>query len=156
IIGQSDGTAGQEFTLPAQSVDRSTFALQVEETGVGFLNWQPVDDLADAGRDSQVYILDAEAGAGRFGDGMRGKIPEAQRRIRLAAMRAGGGSAGNLAPGSLTDISGVDASAKKIQQKLKVAQTLPTIGGADAETIQAAEQRIPSLFRNRDRAVTEL
>jgi len=128
----------------------------VEETGVGFLPWQPVDDLADAGRDSQVYVLDAEAGAVRFGDGLRGKIPESQRRIRVAAMRAGGGAAGNLAPGSLTDVSGVDANGKTILQKLKVAQTLPTTGGADSETMQSAEQRIPSLFRNRDRAVNEL
>lgn len=156
IIGQSDGTANQEFALPAPSVERATFVLQVEETGVGFPTWQPVDDLADAGRDSQVYVLDAEAGAVRFGDGLRGKIPESQRRIRLAAMRAGGGASGNLAPGSLADVSGIDASGKKILQKLKVGQTLPTTGGADSETIQAAEQRIPSLFRNRDRAVTEL
>jgi hypothetical protein len=51
-------------------------------------------------------------------------------------------------------VTGVDASGRKILQKLKVAQTLPTNGGADSETIQAAEQRIPGLFRNRDRAVT--
>jgi hypothetical protein len=156
IIGQSDGTGNQEFALPAQSVERASFVLQVEETGVGFLTWQPVDDLADGGRDSLVYVLDAEAGAVRFGDGLRGKIPENQRRIRVGAMRAGGGAAGNLPPGSLTAVSGIDAGGKGINQKLKVAQTMPTTGGADAETIQAAEQRIPGLFRNRDRAVTEL
>jgi predicted phage baseplate assembly protein len=74
----------------------------------------------------------------------------------VGAMRAGGGAAGNLGPGSLAEVTGVDRSNKKILQKLKVAQTLPTTGGADAETMQDAEQRIPSLFRNRDRAVTEL
>ena len=149
IIGQSDGSANQEFSLQQKSVERATFVLQVEEPNAPALVWQQIPDFAQAGRDSLVYVLDSEAGIVRFGDGVRGKIPEITRRIRVASMRAGGGAAGNLSPGSLTDIT-------TSGQKLKVTQTLPTRGGADSETLPDAELRIPSLFRNRDRAVTEL
>jgi predicted phage baseplate assembly protein len=148
IIGQSDGTANQEIPLQAQSIDPATFVLQVEEINAPALTWQQVPDFGEANRDSLVYVLDAEAGIVRFGDGMRGKIPDATRRIRVAAMRSGGGVAGNLPPGSLTDVTAPGP-------RLKVSQTLATTGGTDAETLADAEQRIPSLFRNRDRAVTE-
>jgi predicted phage baseplate assembly protein len=155
IVGQSDGTAEQEIALPVSSVERASFALQVEEPGGGFTLWQMVDDLATAGRDEQVYLLDAETGTVRFGDGVRGRIPQAQGRLRVAFMRAGGGSAGNLPPGAFSDVSGMDALGKPITVKLKVTQTQPTNGGDDAETMSAAEQRIPALFRDRNRAVTE-
>ena len=149
IIGQSDGSANQEFSLQQKSVERATFVLQVEEPNAPVLVWQQIPDFAQAGRDSLVYVLDSEAGIVRFGDGVRGKIPEITRRIRVVSMRSGGGAAGNLSPGSLTDIT-------TSGQKLKVTQTLPTRGGADSETLPDAELRIPGLFRNRDRAVTEL
>jgi hypothetical protein len=156
ILGQSDGTANQEIALPAVSVEAQTFALQVEETDVGFVAWQPVPDFSNMTPDSRVYVLDPEAGTVRFGDAVRGKIPEVTRRIRLAFGRAGGGSAGNLPPGSLSDITGVDATGKNIATKLKVLQTLPTSGGADSETLSDAEARIPSVFRNTDRCITEV
>jgi hypothetical protein len=149
IIGQSDGSANQEIPLPARQVERDTFALQVEEPGSSAVVWQSLPDLAEAGRDSLAYVLDAEAGTVRFGDGVRGKIPDTGRRIRAASMRAGGGVAGNLPSGSLTEITAPGP-------KLKVVQTLPTSGGADSEKVSDAEQRIPGLFRNRDRAVTEI
>jgi predicted phage baseplate assembly protein len=156
IVGQSDGGAHQQFNLPATSVDRETFVLQVEETDVGYISWQAIADFSDAGRDSRVYILDPEAGTVRFGDGVRGRVPEPTRRIRVAAMRAGGGAAGNVAPGSLAGISGLDASRGSVGPGLKVIQTIATSGGADAETLPEAEARIPGVFRNQDRCVTEI
>jgi predicted phage baseplate assembly protein len=155
VIGQSDGTADQLFSLPGQSVESESLVLQVEETGLGFVNWTSVDDLSSSNRDDRVFSLDREAGTVRFGDGLRGRIPEATRRIRVAVMRAGGGATGNLPPGALTSVTAVDGSGKAVVPKLKVAQTMATQGGQDAETLQQAERRIPALFRNRDRAVTQ-
>jgi predicted phage baseplate assembly protein len=156
IVGQSDGTADQEMQLPATSVEPSTLVLQVEEPNTGFVAWTQVEDLATTGRDDRVYMLDSEAGTVRFGDGMRGKIPENLQRIRVAVMRSGGGKAGNRPPGSLTAINGVDASNNTVDAGvLQVLQTMETQGGDDSETLAQAEQRIPSVFRNRDRAVTE-
>ena len=155
VVAQSTGAADQEWPLPGQSVEASSLVIQVEESGRGFQPWQRIDDLALAGRDARVYQLDPEAGTIRFGDGMRGRVPEAGMRIRVKEMRYGGGAAGNVPPGSLTSITARDLRGAIVTTKLKVLQTLPIDGGADAETLAEAERRIPALFRHRDRAVTE-
>lgn len=155
VIAHSAGTADQECQLPGQSIEAESLVIHVEESGRGFQPWQRIEDLALAGRDAAVYQLDREAGTIRFGDGMRGRIPETGMRIRVAVMRAGGGVAGNLPPGSLTSIAARDLRGAVVTTKLKISQTLPTNGGADAETLNEAERRIPALFRHRDRAVTE-
>jgi predicted phage baseplate assembly protein len=153
IVGQSDGSGGQQFQLPGGSVDAATLQLQVEEPGLGYRLWQRIDDLALAGRDDAVYSIDAEAGIVRFGDGVRGRVPPAESRVRVAVMRSGGGAAGNLPPGALTAISAVDLSNKPVA-RLKVQQPLAADGGEDRETLAEAEQRVPALFRHRDRCVT--
>ena len=129
-------------------------SLQVEEPGVGYVVWSEVDDLAQAGRDSRVYALDREAGTVRFGDGVRGRIPESGMRIRAAVLRAGGGAAGNLPPLALTNVEGRDLSGATVTRKLKVVQSLALDGGQEAETLAMAEQRIPGLLRHGNRAVT--
>jgi len=154
VVGQSDGGADQVFQLPGGSIDPGTLQLQVEEAGLGYQPWQQIDDLALAGRDDAVFSLDSEAGTVRFGNGVRGRIPDTGRRIRVAMMRAGGGSAGNLPVGALTKISARDLNGNPLTVPLKVQQPLPLDGGVDAETLPEAEQRIPGLFRHADRAVT--
>ncbi len=155
LLGQSSGQADQEISLPGQSVQAESLAIEVEASGGVFQPWQRIEDLALAGRDAAVYSLDSEAGAIRFGDGLRGRIPEINSRIRVAQMRSGGGRAGNLPPGALTAISAQDGQGLRLSSQFKVLQALPLIGGEDAETLEAAERRIPDLFRHRDRAVTE-
>ena len=155
LLGQSSGQADQEISLPGQSVQAESLAIEVETSGGVFQPWQRIEDLALAGRDAAVYSLDSEAGAIRFGDGLRGRIPEINSRIRVAQMRSGGGRAGNLPPGALTAISAQDGQGRPLSSQFKVLQALPLAGGEDAETLEAAERRIPDLFRHRDRAVTE-
>jgi predicted phage baseplate assembly protein len=154
IIGQSDGSADQLLQLSIGCVENDSFELQVEESGRGFVDWQVVDDLALSGRDDRVFVLDSEAGTVRFGDGIHGSIPEAGRRIRVARMRVGGGSAGNLAAGTLKTIEAKALNGVPINRKLKVVQGVATDGGADAETLQEAERRIPARLRHCNRAVT--
>ena len=159
VLGASSGAADQVFHLPQGSVDPATLQVQVEEPGRGYQRWDRVDDLgaisaeARVQRDARAFELDAEAGTVRFGDGVRGRIPERQMRVRLASGRFGGGRAGNLPAGSLTEItaSRIDRSPAPA---LKVAQPLAATGGADAETIAEAQRRIPSYLRHRERAVT--
>ena len=145
VIGVSDGQGDQTVGLPGTSVERETLKLQVEEPGRGFVDWRGVDELAASGRDDRVYELDAEAGTIRFGDGVRGQVPALGMRIRVETMRYGGGAAGNLAVGNLKGIS---------LPGLKATQPLPTRGGADAESVEHAERRIPEFLRHGDRAVT--
>jgi predicted phage baseplate assembly protein len=160
VLGTSSGAGAQVFTLPYGSVDAATLAIQVEEPGLGYRDWARVDDLAavsaDAAvaREARAFELDAEAGTLRFGDGLRGKVPEREMRIRLKFGRFGGGRAGNLPAGSLTELAArrIDGSASPA---LVVQQPLAADGGEDAETLALAERRIPAMLRHRDRAVTE-
>ena len=154
VVGQSDGSADQVFDLPVASVQAEDFRLQVEETGRGYVDWRRVDDLAQCGRDDPVFELDREAGSVRFGDGIRGRIPEAGRRIRVARLRAGGGAVGNLPSGSLQGIEARGVDERPVARKLALVQGLATTGGADAETLDEAERRIPAWLRHRNRAVT--
>ncbi|WP_437755038.1 putative baseplate assembly protein [Sorangium sp. So ce1389] len=147
-IGESTGLADQVLALGGTSVEPETLVVEVAEQGRGFEAWARVPDIALATRGETVYALSAEEGTIRFGDGVRGKIPPEGARIRVARMRAGGGERGNLPPLSLKEarVPGV---------KLRVVQGLPTSGGREAESLDEAEKRIPSVLRHRERAVTE-
>jgi predicted phage baseplate assembly protein len=161
VLGHSNGTADQSVALPQGSVDAEALHIEVEEPGRGYQPWTRVDDLttlsadANVAREAAAYELDAGAGTLRFGDGVRGRIPERQMRIRLARGRFGGGRAGNLPPLTLSDISALRIDGNRASA-LKVTQPLPTLGGEDAETLAQAEKRIPAMLRHRDRAVTAL
>jgi predicted phage baseplate assembly protein len=161
VLGASTGAPDQRFRLPDGSVEAETLAVQVEEPSSGWRVWNRVDDLAaisddpHVAREARVFELDAAAGKLRFGDGVRGRIPEGGMRVRLGSGRFGGGAAGNLPPLTLTEVSGRFVG-QAATPALKVSQPLPTQGGADAETLDEAQRRIPALLRHRDRAVTAL
>jgi predicted phage baseplate assembly protein len=160
VLGTSTGAADQVFALPLPSVDPATLQVQVEEAGRGYQPWYRVDDLgaisADphVAREAPAYELDAEAGTLRLGDGVRGRVPDREMRVRLGFGRFGGGSAGNLPAGSLAELKAlrIDGSTAPA---ITVLQPLALAGGEDAETLADAEKRIPALLRHRDRAVTE-
>jgi predicted phage baseplate assembly protein len=154
VLGISDGTPNQVFQLPGTSVEPGTLEVQVEVPNGGYQPWIQVEDLALAGRDTAAFTLDSEAGTIQFGDGITGRIPDREVRIRVTQMRFGGGELGNLPPGALTEISALNSQGARVNG-LTVRQTLPTQGGTDAETLEEAEKRIPALFRHRDRAITE-
>jgi predicted phage baseplate assembly protein len=145
-VATSNGAADQIVQLPGQSVEPDSLKLQVEEEGRGFNEWQRIDDLQTADRDDRVFQLDSEAGTVIFGNGVRGKVPVAGMRIRVEKMRYGGGVGGNLAAGNLSAIT---------HAGLKATQPVATAGGADAESLDEAEKRIPAFLKHRDRAVTE-
>ncbi len=154
IIGVSDGSANQQFALAETQVDPATFQLEVDMPGFGYQMWQQVDDLSVLQGPIPAYVLDPEAGTVTFGDQLQGMIAPLGRRIRVAQMRAGGGSAGNLPPASLTSIQAKDASGNVVTRTIAALQPIATTGGADKETLDHAEQRLPALLRHQDRAVT--
>lgn len=153
VLGISDGTANQAFTLPTTQIDPGTFTLDVDMPGAGAQMWQRVDDLEALPGAVPAYRLDPEAGVVTFGDGLRGMIPPTGRRVRVRSMRSGGGAAGNLPPGTLKGISARDQANQPVTQ-ITVTQPIATVGGAEAESLEAAEKRIPAWLRHRDRAVT--
>ena len=153
VIGVSSGAAGQVFFLQQTQIEPDTFQLDVDMPGLGYQLWQAVDDLAVLKGPIPAYVLDPEAGTVTFGNQMQGLIPPSGRRIRVRQMRFGGGPAGNLPAGSLTTVQGQDPSGHAVPQ-FKVQQPMATSGGAEAETLDKAERRLPALLRHQDRAVT--
>jgi hypothetical protein len=152
-VGVSDGTANQQFSLTQTQIDPTTFVLEVDMPGLGFVPWNAVDDLAVLQSPDLAFVLDPEAGTVQFGNQMQGMIPPAGRQVRARLMRAGGGAAGNLPAGTLTSIRAVDVSGKAVGS-LTVQQPLATRDGADSEALDQAEQRIPATLRHQERAVT--
>ncbi|MBB5019143.1 hypothetical protein HNQ59_002441 [Chitinivorax tropicus] len=151
-LGDGNGQPGQQYplshrpVLPDDAYDQ--LVVEVEEGGrVGgqWIRYSRVDDFFGSYRESRHVMLDPEAGLLRFGDGLRGRIPQWGERIRVRGYRYGGGVQGNVAAGAISkvDLPGV-----------KVGNLLPAAGGADAEGVEAALARIPGELRRRDRAVT--
>jgi hypothetical protein len=153
IAGVSDGTPNQKFAVAQTQIDPTTFLLDVDMPGLGFQPWNAVDDLAVLQGPLPAYVLDPEAGTVTFGNQLQGMIPPVNRQIRVRMMRAGGGSAGNLPPSTLSAIQAMDVAGNPARG-LTVQQPIPTTGGADAETLDHAEQRIPATLRHQERAVT--
>jgi hypothetical protein len=153
IAGVSDGSPNQQFALAQTQIDPSTFQLDVDMPGLGFQLWTQVDDLAVLQGPVPAYVLDPEAGTVSVGNQMQGMIPPITRRVRARLMRAGGGAIGNVPAGTLKAITATDVSGNPAQG-LTVQQPIDTTGGADSETLDAAELRIPAALRHQERAVT--
>jgi predicted phage baseplate assembly protein len=147
-IGLGTGLSGQQLSLGATNVDVSSLVIAVEEEE-GTRVWPLIDEIALAGPGQRACAVDAEAGTVRFGDGLRGAVPAPGRAIQVVAMRSGGGVAGNVPAGTIKAITGPTPN-----PRLKLNQPLAMNGGAEAETLDAAEQRIPAELRHSGRAVT--
>ncbi len=144
LAATATGAPDLTVSLPGASVEEKSFVLQVEEKGAGYQTWHSLP-LHMASPTDRVFELDAEAGTVRFGDGLRGALPEEGCRIRIERMRCGGGAKGNIGPGNLTAV---------VHPELDVIQSLPTQDGRDAETLDEAEKRIPEVLKHGERAVT--
>lgn len=154
VLGVSDGSSNQQFPLPITQIDVDSFQLDVDMPGLGPQLWQRVDDLGVLSGPIPAFMLDPEAGLITFGDNLHGMIPPQGRRVRVRSMRSGGGAGGNLPPGTLAAISARDQAGNPITQKITVKQPIATNGGDEAESLDAAQKRIPAWLRHRDRAVT--
>lgn len=160
VLGGSDGTPDQVFTLANAPVLPGSLVLEVYETATPEI-WQPVDDFFGLAPKAAAYVPDWATGEVRFpgvnapGSGKGGRIPTAnvhrpQTNVVARSYRFGGGIRGNVSTGTitapLTAITGLDAAG--------VTNPLAATGGADEEDIATAMDRAPRLLKARDRAVT--
>jgi hypothetical protein len=145
FVGTGTGDADQRHQLVNGPVIQGSLALEVEEEPGRWTRWTAVDDLQASREDDRHYVVDLEAGEVRFGNGITGRAPQIGERIRAVEYRYGGGPEGNLAPAAISQLEGFAS--------VKVANPLPTRGGAAAETIAEGLERIPGEFRRHDRAV---
>lgn len=145
LLGTGTARPAQTYALVHTPVIDRSAVVEVDEPG-GWTPWTQVDDFAAAGRDDRVYTVDLEAGTVRFGDGTRGRVPQIGERVRARVYRYGGGRAGNVAAKAISRVTGVGG--------VRAANPRPAYGGADAEAVKDAVERIPGELRRHDRAVT--
>jgi predicted phage baseplate assembly protein len=152
IVGESQGTPKQTFALAQRPVVRDSLQLHVEvpneEPEERERPWERVDDFFASGRDDRHYVLNANRGEIRFGDGLRGRIPAAGGEIIARVYRYGGGKAGNVPSGQITQtmspLTGIDS----------VTNERPAVGGRDEQGEEELKEQAPAILRGRRRAVT--
>lgn len=156
LLGYGEGRPGQVLQLSRRPVLPGSVTIQVAAPAaargeLAWQTWQRIDDLIEAKPEQAVYQLDPESGTIRFGDGLRGRMPLPGEAIRCLDYRHGGGVAGNVGAGRINRIE--RASSEVLAANLKVSNPLAAEGGADAETVAEAGERLPKLLRHNDRAV---
>ena len=146
VVGIGTGASGQRLRLGRSDIDPASLRVEVEHRQA-FQPWMQVPYFVASGPDAPVYRFDAGTGLIVFGDGIHGRRPAEGARVRVAELRYGGGSNGNLPAKSIKALAAPVAG-------VKVRHELATSGGRDAETVSEAEQRIAAVLRHRNRAVT--
>ncbi|MEU5952103.1 putative baseplate assembly protein [Streptomyces sp. NPDC047525] len=146
LLGTGTGEAGQVYRLAQTNVLPGTVRLEVEEDG-GWQGWDEVEDFTrGAAADDRPFSVELAGGLVRFGPGgQQGRVPQIGQRIRVRSYRYGGGAAGNVVAKAVSAVTGVAG--------VTVANPLPAYGGRDAESLDAALDRIPGEVHRRDRAV---
>lgn len=164
LLGEGDGRPDQVFRLARPGVVPGSVRLDVLHANER-TRWQAIDDLLAAGpevgerdpqrapgqvaqdpRPAEVFVVDAEAGVLRFGDGLRGRRPPAGARL-VAHYEVCDGVRGNVPPHAIT-------SGPALPPGVKPDNPLPTWGGADAESVASGEKRVAGFIRHRDTLVT--
>jgi predicted phage baseplate assembly protein len=160
ILGQSDGTPGQTFSLqhaPLLARDKRQEFLIVESAGSEPEQWHEVEDFADSGPEDRHFTLDSSDGSLTLGptllqpDGTVyrfGATPLKRSWMRFSRYQHGGGVIGNVPRGTLNVMK------TSIPYVSQVTNRQPAMGGRDAQTLDDAKLRAPQMLRTRTRAVT--
>jgi len=146
FLGTGDGQPNQSFALINKQIVPGTLVLEVEDAS-GWRAWQAVEGFHASNESDLHYTLDAAVGRVKFGNGLQGYAPQIGQRIRVTSYRYGGGVQGNVAPEAISKLKPIKA--------VKLSNPLAAYGGAEAEKIEKALDRIPGELRRRDRAVTQ-
>jgi hypothetical protein len=112
-----------------------------------WIQWHEVRSFFESGPNDRVYVLDHALGRLFFGDGNEGMIPPLGALIQATSFLSGGGLAGNVGAATITQLLGAVSGVQSVTNP-RAAE-----GGADGETLQQFQQRAPSNFRNRGRAI---
>jgi len=160
VLGRSDGSPGQTFKLEHAPLLRRAADEVVEVRTQGEARWEPwveVPDFSASGPHDKHFTCDSATGEVRFGPALRlpdgtvrsyGAIPPRGALVRFAKYRYGGGVIGNVQAGMLTVLK------TSIPYVDRVTNHRGASGGIDAESIEAAEMRVPEFLRSQGRAVT--
>lgn len=150
IIGTSNGTAYQDFTLSYSPVIVDSIKIFIR-TEYDIEEWEKVDNFIDSDVSSKQYMIevtDNDHVKVMFGSGYSGMIPPIYDNGISANYRIGGGVIGNVSLESITEIPSKPAV---IIDTMNVEQVQV---GRDKETIEEAKIHAPLSLRTLWRAVT--
>ena len=108
--------------------------------------WDRIGDLAMAGPEDRVYMLDPYEGSVRFGDGRTGRVPPDGDRNIQVIYASGGGERGNVPAGT------VDALVNGLPFISDVDNLTPMQGGTSRLTLEQIKTRGNRFLRHRGRA----
>ncbi|MFN3241095.1 MAG: baseplate J/gp47 family protein [Planctomycetota bacterium] len=160
VLGSSTGEANQRFRLTQAPAILESIAVEVDE-GAGWVRWDRRESLLyQVDRDGRVAVSAADArdcycqydedgnAWVHFGDGEYGRRPPLGTNNIRVTYRVGGGSVGNVPPGSITE------SVAAIANLTAVSNPLSAAGGEDEQSTADAARLGPQVFRSTERAVT--
>ena len=176
ILGSSNGQSGQTFrvlrspVLLGQQVlvheaeqpsgveasellaEEGNDAIQqrvntVTQQSETWVRWHEVESFLASEPYDRHYTLDHSSGIVTFGDGQRGMIPPIGTHNLAASYQTGGGTAGNVASGTIAQIR------SKVPGAGSVTNPVVADGGAETETLALVETRGPQVLRHRGGAV---
>jgi predicted phage baseplate assembly protein len=160
ILGESDGTPGQEFSVlrPPMLMPSDDEWLEVRDPQTGeWERWENREAFNECGPDDRCYVCDAAHGTIELGPAVRqadgdwryyGAVPPKGATLRMSRYRSGGGLRGNVLPGTLTVLkSGPPGIAS-------VTNPSGARGGVDPESLDNVRVRGAMELRSRHRAVT--
>ena len=111
--------------------------------------WKEQPDLLSSGPHDRHYAIDRATGEIRFGDGNQGRIPPAGvDNVRAFFYQTGGGTNGNVAPGS------IESLATALLDIESVVNPLSAGGGANTTEREEMLELGPGKLSHRGRAVT--
>jgi hypothetical protein len=114
-----------------------------------WVRWRVRPHLFHSGPDDRHYVMERARGRVVFGDGQNGRIPPVgPNNILAARYQVGGGTAGNIPPGKISQLLG---SAAIVQS---VTNPRAGDGGAAGETIEGVKRRGPQRLRHLGRALS--
>lgn len=160
VLGRSDGTPGQRFSLQNVPVLPREAGETVEVAGENegeYELWQEVSDFSKSGLNDRHFTCDSVAGEIEFGPLIRqpsgeerqyGRVPPMGRQLFFTSYRSGGGVVGNVGEGTIRVLK------SSIPYVASVTNFKAAVGGTDSETLESAKMRAPQMLKARTRAVT--
>lgn len=151
LLGTSTGLPNQEFKLWESPVISSSIEILVNE-GNGFEPWTRVNSFIRSKNTDKHYMVRMDGSSSAtiiFGNGILGAIPQPYDGGILARYRVGGGTVGNVAPNTITEM---------VQPLANIQETynpkVAFIEGTDIESSNDAKCNAIRGLRTLERAVT--
>ena len=148
VVSQLEAMLASEGTQTEIVLGDLTLTRDKNKTVIGvFVRWQERQNFFDSGPKDRHYVLDHASGRLFFGNGDAGLIPPSGAAIQAATFRSGGGLAGNVQAGTITQLLGSVSGLQSVNNP-RAAE-----GGANGETLEAFALRAPLSIRTRGRAL---